>query len=72
MIRELNEFLILAGLIAIYWAATELGFLPGRSRNKDVDESDKSHVSALQASLAGVEPDGNHATQPVGAKPRHW
>lgn len=56
MIWEVNEFLILAGLIAIYRAATELGFLPGRSRNKDVDKSDKSHVSALQASLAGGGP----------------
>lgn len=56
MIWEVNEVLILAGLIAIYRAATELRFLPGRSRNKDVDESNKSHVSAPQASLAGDGP----------------
>lgn len=54
MIFEMNEFLIVAGLVALYWAANELGFRLGRMRKSGVPDADRSHISSLQASLLGM------------------
>jgi hypothetical protein len=51
---NLNEVLILVCLIAIFWVATEIGFRIGGRFRKGADETDKSHVDALQSALLGL------------------
>jgi hypothetical protein len=51
---NLNEVLILVGLIAIFWVATEIGFRIGARFRKNANEADKSHVDALQGALLGL------------------
>ena len=50
----MNEFVILGGLVVIYGAGSELGYQLGRRRARDFDESEKSHVGALQSALLGL------------------
>jgi uncharacterized membrane protein YtjA (UPF0391 family) len=54
MLWEMNLFLIFLIMVAIYWAATEVGHRLGLRVRARSDESDKTHVGSLQAALLGM------------------
>ena len=54
MLFEMNEFVILGGLVVVYFGASEVGYQLGRRRAGNFDDADKSHVGALQSALLGL------------------
>jgi hypothetical protein len=54
MFWELNELLLFLVLVALYWAATEVGFRLGIRRHATCNDADRSHASSLQSALLGL------------------
>jgi hypothetical protein len=54
MLFGLNEWLLVAVVIALFLAAIEIGFRLGRRRQKKIDEPIKSQVNMLQAASLGL------------------
>jgi hypothetical protein len=51
---ETNEYMIIAAMLIIFLAATEIGFRSGRRHQSSEDEQTRFHITALQGPLFGL------------------